>query len=349
MKRLHAGAWYAIAAALLFGASTPAAKPLLGSATPQLVAGLLYLGSGAGLFLLRLLRGRHSTETPLRKRDMLWMLGSIFFGGIAGPLLLMTGLARTPATTTSLMLNLETVFTALIAWIVFREHASLRTITGMAAILAGGVVLAWSGSPSMATLVGPLCIAGACVSWAIDNNLTRNISGSDPLEIASVKSLVAGGVNTSLAIFVQHAAPPSLAVIAISGVVGFFGYGLSLVFFVLALRHIGTARTGAYFSTAPFAGAALALLFGHGAMNWQLGATALLMGFGVWLHLSEVHEHEHEHETMQHDHLHVHDEHHQHEHADGVPMTEPHSHPHVHDALRHSHPHFPDLHHWHAH
>lgn len=349
MKRVHVGVWYAIAAALLFGASTPATKPLLGSLSPQIVAGILYLGSGMGLLVLRFFQRSRSVKTPLRKADAPWMLSSIVFGGAIGPLLLMTGLAQTPSTTTSLMLNLEGVFTALVAWIALREHAARRTVIGMVSILAGGVVLGWSGSPSFSASAGPLCIAGACLAWAIDNNLTRKISGSDPLQIASVKSISAGAANAALALFVQHATVPKLVTVGLLSGVGFFGYGLSLVCFVLALRHIGTARTGAYFSTAPFAGAALALLFGQGTLSWQLGTTALFMGFGVWLHVTETHEHEHAHEAVEHDHVHVHEDHHDHKHEPGVDVVGPHSHPHVHRALRHSHPHFPDLHHLHQH
>ena len=349
MKR-HQGALYAIAAAVLFGASTPAAKPLLGSASPLLVAGLLYLGSGVGLSIVRLFEiRRRSMETPLRRSDWPWMFGSIVFGGIVGPVLLMTGLARTPAATTSLLLNLEGLFTALLAWLAFREHASRRTVLGMLAILAGGVILAWSGSQSSSSIVGLLCIGGACLAWALDNNLTRNISGSDPLQIAGVKSLTAGIVNTSLAVFVTHATFPGAGAIAGAALIGFFGYGASLVLFVLALRNLGTARTGAYFSTAPFIGAALAFVSGSGMLNAQFGLAAGLMGIGVWLHLTETHSHEHTHEATEHEHVHTHDVHHQHAHLPGDPKTEPHSHRHRHEPIRHAHPHFPDVHHLHQH
>ena len=269
-------------------------------------------------------------------------------GGIIGPILLMLGLARTDAAAASLLLTLEGVATALLAWFVFHENFDRRIAIGMACLIAGAVVLSWSGTPSLAGLVGPLAIVAACVAWGLDNNLTRKVSLADPLQIVELKGLIAGPVNLVLGLSLGGSLP-QIAPMLLAGVVGFFGYGVSLALFILALRHLGTARTGAYFSTAPFIGAVAALLLLREPITLQLAIAGLLMGFGVWLHMTEDHEHEHEHEPMEHSHRHVHDEHHQHQHATDDPPGEPHTHRHRHERLRHKHPHVPDMHHTHRH
>ena len=342
----------AFLAALLFGASTPLAKSLVSDISPMMLAGLLYAGSGFGLgcwLLVRRLRPREAgAEAPLQRRDVPWLAGAVLFGGVLGPVLLMAGLVGTPASTASLLLNLEGVLTALLAWVVFRENVDVRIFTGMVAIVAGGVLLSWNQAPRAGVPWASLAIAAACACWAIDNNLTRAVSGGDPVQIAAIKGGVAGIINIAVALFMGHRLPDLLHLLA-AGVIGLTGYGISLVAFVLALRHLGAARTGAYFSTAPFVGAALSLLLLHespGGSFWMAGG---LMALGVWLHVSERHEHEHAHEAMEHEHLHRHDEHHLHVHDFAWDGSEPHSHPHTHEPLIHAHPHYPDLHHRHRH
>lgn len=344
------GVAFALFAAALFGAGTPFAKLLLGEGvTPVLLAGLLYLGSGCGLGLWWLARPRRGTsEASLKRADLPWLAGAIAFGGLVGPVLLLLGLAATPASTASLLLNLEGVFTALVAWFVFKENFDRRIALGMLAIVAGGAVLSWAGRPEAGVPWGPLAVAGACLCWAIDNNLTRQVSAADPVQVAATKGLVAGMVNTGIA-FATGATVPNVPAILGAAGVGFVGYGVSLMCFVLALRHLGTARTGAYFSTAPFVGAVVSLLVFREGVSWPLVVAGSLMGLGVYLHLTEIHDHEHEHDEMSHEHAHVHDEHHQHAHGPDDPPGEPHTHPHHHAAMRHSHPHFPDLHHRHEH
>ncbi|NUP87828.1 MAG: DMT family transporter [Burkholderiaceae bacterium] len=340
---------HALLAAALFGASTPFAKLLVGEMSPWLLAGLLYLGSGLGLAAARLIRDRGWTPSGLAKGEWRWLLGAIFFGGVLGPLALMFGLTRTSGSIASLLLNLEAVLTAVIAWGVFREHADRRIVLGMLAIVAGGVVLSWSGGEGGANdWLGPLAIAAGCLCWAIDNNLTRRVSASDALFIAATKGAVAGTVNVVLA-FALGASLPDGPVLLGTLVVGLSGYGISLVLFVLALRGLGTARTGACFSTAPFIGAAVSLVLLGESTSIAFWIAAALMGGGVWLHLTEHHEHEHEHEPMEHGHRHSHDEHHQHEHDFAWDSDEPHEHRHRHEALLHKHPHFPDIHHRHSH
>jgi drug/metabolite transporter (DMT)-like permease len=347
--KLDPGIVSALAAAVLFGASTPLAKRLIEDIDPWMLAGLLYLGSGIGLALLRLVR--RATGSPralLRREDRSWLALAILAGGVVGPVLMMSGLAHSAASSASLLLNLEAVFTALIAWFVFHENVDRRVAVGFWAITAGAVVLSAGGPLAATNLFGPLAIAGACLAWGIDNNLTRRVSSSDATLIAMLKGLTAGTVNVVIALSLGAHWPAPQALASAAGV-GFVGYGLSLVLFVLALRRLGAARTAAYFSMAPFVGAVLALLILHEAITLQLLIAGTLMAVGLWLHLTEQHEHEHEHEPLVHEHTHVHDLHHQHEHTGAEPPGEPHTHRHAHAVLRHRHAHYPDEHHRHEH
>lgn len=343
------GAVASLLAALLFGGSTPLAKLLLGTVEPILLAGVFYLASGVLLLSLRGTRRRlgKSTEASLTRADAPWMAGATLAGGVVGPILLMVGLRATAASTASLLLNLEGVLTALLAWFVFRENFDRRIAAGMAAIVTGGVVLAW-GDPAGPGL-GALAIAGACLAWALDNNLTRRVAAADPLQVAGIKGLVAGLVNGAIGLAVTRAQLPRPSVILAAAVVGSLGYGVSLTLFVRALRTLGTARTGAYFSTAPFLGASIAVVALDEPLTIRLAIAGALMAAGVWLHLTEHHEHEHRHEALHHAHAHEHDEHHRHEHGPQDPPGEPHAHWHRHETILHRHPHYPDLHHRHEH
>src|SRR5215470_5893845 len=344
---------YALASAALFGISTPAAKVLVGSIDPAVLAGLLYCGAGVGVAAMRRLapRGSGSANAPqvaLARADIGWLAFAIAVGGIAGPLLMMWGLARTDGATASLLLTLEGAATALLAWFVFHENFDRRVALGMLCLAAGAIPLAWSGTPGFAGLVGPLAIIGACLAWGLDNNLTRKVALADPLQIVQLKGHVAGPVNLALGLWAGGSLPQALD-IALAAIVGFLGYGLSLALFVVALRHLGAARTSAYFSTAPFVGAVVAVVALGEPVSAGLIAAAALMAIGVWLHVTERHEHEHVHEAMVHAHPHVHDEHHQHQHSPQDPPGEPHTHAHEHGGLRHAHPHTPDAHHVHRH
>jgi drug/metabolite transporter (DMT)-like permease len=262
----------------------------------------------------------------------------------------MAGLRSTSGATASLLLNLEAMLTAVLAWVVFRENADRRMVLGMACIVAGGMALAWPGGGVQAQSSGGgvLLVSLACLCWAVDNNLTRKVSASDALFIAGTKGLVAGVFNTLLAVGLGAALPDTPTLLA-TLLVGLLGYGVSLVLFVLALRGLGTARTGAYFSTAPFMGAALALLVFAEPVSLAFWMAAALMALGVGLHLSERHAHDHRHEPLEHDHMHSHDAHHQHAHAFSWNSSAAHRHPHQHANMQHSHPHYPDIHHRHRH
>jgi len=346
------GVLFALLAAILFGASAPIAKGLLQDASPQMLAGILYLGSGLGLFVVfAMQRDRNATAARLTRYDLPWLAGAILAGGCVGPLLLMIGLTHTHASIASLLLNLEGAFTALFAWFIFRENFDRRIALGMAAILAGGAVISWQGRAEFGSVIGPIAIAGACLAWAIDNNLTQRVSASNPVQIAMLKGLVAGTTNLVIALALGATFPGS-TIIASAAVLGFLSYGVSLVFFVLALRRLGTARTGAYFSTAPFVGAIVSLIVWRDPITIGLFFGGALMAIGVWLHVTDVHEHVHSHLAMDHAHPHVHDEHHQHVHGpEDPPVTDPHPHTHLHhhEPLVHSHAHYPDIHHRHDH
>ena len=350
-------AFTALLAAALFGATTPLAKALLGSLSPFLLAGLFYLGSGIGLAVVILARrlngrahGQPASHNRFPLREVPWLAGAIVAGGVLGPALLMLGLKTTPAATGSLLLNLEGVFTALIAWIVFRENVDIQVFLGMAAIVAGGVALSWApGQPGAAGLApGTLLLVGACACWAVDNNLTRKVSTHDAMFIACIKGLVAGSVNVALAL-ILGAAWPKAATVALAMLTGFAGYGVSLVLFVVALRNLGTARTGAYFSVAPLFGVTLSWLLWPEMPPLLFWVAAALMTLGVWLHIRERHEHPHTHAPLDHTHRHRHDAHHQHEHDFAWDGDEPHTHPHSHAPITHAHAHFPDIHHRHTH
>jgi drug/metabolite transporter (DMT)-like permease len=342
----ESGVRSALAAALLFGAGTPFAKLLLDGASPWLLAGLLYLGSGAGLFVYR--RIARPTPISMTRADKAWLAAAIFAGGVIGPALLMLGLSGMPASGASLLLNAEGVFTALIAWFVFRENFDRRIALGMLLIVVGAVVLGWPGSADFGSVLPGLAVLGACLAWALDNNFTRKAALSDATFIAMTKGLIAGATNTALAL-AAGAALPSLPIIAGAAVLGLLSYGVSLVLFVVALRELGTARTGAYFSTAPFAGALIALFLLGEPVTWQLVVAGAFMAWGVWLHLTEHHAHGHSHAPAAHEHMHIHDQHHRHAHEPGVDVDKPHVHAHRHEAMTHEHPHYPDSHHRHEH
>lgn len=339
----------ALGSALLFGATIPFAKILAGDVSPLLLAGLLYLGSGLGLWAVRILRDRRLGWPHLASRDWWCFAGAIVAGGVIAPILLMSGLRQSSASSASLLLNQETVFTALIAWLVFRENTDRRLVWGMLLIAAGGAVLAWPrGVVGFPGIHGALLIVGACFCWAIDNNLTRKVSLADADFIAGTKGLIAGMTNLALAVALGAQLPAPLILFS-AMTLGLLGYGVSLVLFVLALRGLGTARAAAYFSTAPFLGAAIALLALHEPTPVGFWLSALLMAVGVAVHLTERHTHEHSHEVLAHAHPHAHDAHHQHAHDGPWDGVEPHTHVHRHDTLTHEHVHYPDLHHRHEH
>ncbi len=334
-----------LAAAALFGASTPAAKLLVADIGALMLAGLLYLGAGAALSAI-MLAGPRREEAPLRLEDLRTLAPMILAGGVVGPVLLVLGLARVSAVAASLLLNLEAPLTIALAVIAFRDHLSRREALGVAVILIGAAALGFGPGAVRADMVGVLCLVAACGAWALDNNLAQRLALRDPVAVARAKTLVAGAVTVLLA-FATREPVPAMGVVLGALVIGSAGYGASIVLHLLAVRGLGAARQAALFATAPFIGAAVAVpLLGErpGARDVAAGA---LMAFGVWVMLRARHRHVHEHEPIEHEHRHVHDEHHQHEHA-GL-FAGAHSHVHRHGPLVHDHPHVPDTHHRHGH
>ena len=339
------GVQAALLAAVLFGAGTPIAKLLLGDVSPWLLAGLLYCGSGLGLGLIRLIRD--SSAERLQRHEMPPLVGAVLFGGVIGPVLLMLGLSNMPASGASLLLNAESVFTAVLAWWVFKENFDRRIALGMLAIVAGAVVLSIPSGGNLDSPWPALAILGACLAWGMDNNLTRKLALHDATWLACVKGAVAGPVNLLLA-FILGAQLPGPWSVTAAVTVGFLAYGISLVLFIVGMRHLGTARAGAYYAIAPFFGAILAVALGD-KVTWPMLLAGILMAMGVWLHLTERHHHRHVHPPAIHDHSHTHDEHHEHDHTEPAAAGTRHKHRHIHQPVAHSHDHYPDMDHRHEH
>jgi drug/metabolite transporter (DMT)-like permease len=344
--RFQRYALLALASAALFGAATPAVKPLAVSLHPVLLAGLLYLGSFLGLALARSARRGDRGERSLGRQDLVPLGGAILAGGIAAPVLLVWGLSGLAASATSLLLAAESVLTVLLAAALFREAVAGRIWIAAALVLGAGALLAWTPGTEIPVSLPALAVLAACLLWGLDNNLTRKVASADPYAIAMWKGMVAGAVNTAIGLYLAPAVPDAAWLGALG--IGALGYGLSLVLYVFALRHLGAARTAAHFGTAPFFGAGLSIALLGEPVTPYLAAAFALTALGTWLALTERHGHAHRHEAMEHEHRHVHDVHHQHAHR-GDEGPAPHSHPHGHDPVRHSHEHFPDLHHRHRH
>ena len=343
----------AIIAAALFGASAPISKLLLGEITPTLMASFLYLGSGIGLFLLRSFQSsdtRFGDEARLTKNDWPWLIGAVFVGGIAAPIVLMFGLKNTPASTASLMLNFEGVATTVIAVFAFKEAVGKRIWLAVLLITTASILLSWDSSGQWGFSLGALGVLGACVLWGIDNNFTRNVSAKDPLSIVTIKGLSAGMFSLILSVILGLPLP-SLKFIFLAMVLGFFSYGLSIVLFIHAMRELGTARTSSLFGTAPFVGAALSLFLFRESQGTLFFLSLPVMIIGAVFLLREEHEHLHEHKSTVHEHRHFHsDAHHFHCHSDdAIPKNGYHSHVHKHELIIHEHQHTPDIYHRHAH
>jgi drug/metabolite transporter (DMT)-like permease len=342
----------ALASALLFGAGTPLAKLLLADVSPFMLAGLLYAGSGVGLGLYRL--ARRAPRVRPRGREWLPLAGAILSGGVVAPVLLFAGLTHLPASGASLLLNAESVFTALVAWWVFRENRGPRVVLGFAAIVAGAAVLAASSGVEVGDAWPSVAVLAACLLWGVDNNLTRAVSRLDAVWLAALKGSVAGGVNLSLA-FALGSRLPGIAQVVASMALGLAAYGVSLVMFIVALRKVGTARAGAYFAVAPFFGALVAVALGD-AVTVPLTLAGLLMVAGVWLHVTERHDHLHWHPPTAPYEAHTHDEFDERRdeaqgdaRSDVADGADEHRHAAAHAALSHRHGHFPDSAHRHAH
>jgi drug/metabolite transporter (DMT)-like permease len=344
----------ALGAAVLFGASAPLSKILLQDVEPVVLAGLLYLGSGVSAVILRFFRlaseKNVSIEADLTSRDLPWLAGAVVAGGILAPIILLIGLQSTPAATASLLLNLESVATVVIASFIFSEAIGKRIWWAMASLTIAGIVLSVDFTGSWGLSFGAMAVIGACFLWGLDNNLTRNVSAKDPLSIVAIKGLVAGSFSLVLGLILGNSLP-SLGIITLAMLVGSFSYGVSITLFVLAMRSLGAARTVTLYATAPFVGVALSLILLREQPSSLFYVSLPLMILGVVLMLNESHAHSHAHRFEQHDHSHSHpDNHHLHTHKSKSPEEAiTHSHAHTHPPVEHEHAHTPDLHHRHPH
>lgn len=338
----------ALIAAILFGASTPFAKILLGNVEPIPLAGLLYLGCGLTLLIFKLFQNNKSKETQLEKSDYLWLMGAIIAGGILAPIVLLFSLQNTSAATASLLLNFEAVATTLIAGVFFKEYIGKSVVIAIVFITLAGIFLSFDFSSAWGISLGALGIILACILWGLDNNFTRNISSKDPVSIVMVKGLAAGCFSIILAFLLQQSFP-AWNIIVYALILGAFSYGLSLLLFITALKDLGASRTSALYGIAPFFGAILSFILVKSDLQITFYFSIPLMVAGAYLILKEQHEHLHHHEVMTHNHKHRHDDgHHNHVHENMSKDLE-HSHEHTHEAMEHDHPHTPDIHHRHAH
>jgi drug/metabolite transporter (DMT)-like permease len=378
------GAVFGLTAALLFGASAPLAKRLLPGVTPLMLAALLYGGAGLALLAWGLVRRAlasaavgaviagagaltpsSAVEASLRASDVPALAGIVLLGGVVGPICMLVGIARLSGVSGALLLNLEAPLTALLAVLIFREHLGVRGVVAIV-LVVGGAALLGAGevaTPGQGSARGALAVAAACLAWAIDNNLTQRLSVRDPIAVVRIKALGAAACNLALA-FGFGSPLPAAWVIAAALLVGAASYGVSVVLDFHALRILGAAREAAYFATAPFAGALVAIpLFGQRPGRAELLAGATMVA-GVIALFRDRHGHPHTHEAIAHDHVHVHDQHHRHAHDHPAPNAgaaaagpghlvagseQPHSHWHVHDPVAHEHPHSSDIHHRHRH
>lgn len=341
------GAAAALGAAVAFGSTAPAAKVLLAHVEPLMLGAVLYLGAGVGLTIVRLVVPSRRAEAALRRADVPLLVGVATFGAIVAPLLLLTGLRRVSAVTGSLLLNLESPFTVALAVVWFGEHLGGRAALGTVAMLLGAVTLCLGPDLAFSSqLSGVVAVAGACLAWAIDNNLMQRLALRDPLRVAQAKGLLGGGLAFVIALGAGADVPP-VGTLSAGVAVGFVSYGLSVALALYAMRLIGVAREAAWFATAPFIGVVASVA----VLGEPFGARELValvfMAAGLVLLMTERHSHWHVHEPLRHDHRHVHDEHHQHLHAPDDPLGEPHAHEHTHAALAHEHPHATDVHHRH--
>lgn len=341
---------FVVISAFLYGLSQPLAKLLLNDITPVAMAGLLYAGSFAGLSLFSLIPGTTGSKkyVPVSRKDLPYLAGSVISGGILAPICMMLGLSYVSGFTASLFGNLEAVATALIAYLFFKENTGKRLWIALTLMTAAVILLAWDPGQGKFAVTGPIFLLLGMICWGIDNNVTCVISDKDPIFIARVKSIVSGLISITIAVVVLGAKirPDIMLVYALT--LGAFSYGASLVFFIKSLEKLGSARTGALFSVAPFVGAIGSLIILKDWPGWTMFPAAGLMAGGAWLILNESHSHFHCHESVTHVHQHNHDDlHHTHCHDELAP--EPHAHEHTHPDENHEHAHTPDSHHRHGH
>jgi drug/metabolite transporter (DMT)-like permease len=343
---LRAGIGFALAAALSFGVTMPVIEAMGRPVGPLTTAALLYAGACLSALLLRLLspaKGRALDRSHLPRLAVIAVLGAAL-----APVLLAWGLQRSGATTGSLLLNFEAVFTVILAGIAHKEPIGGRVLLAVTLMVVAGALLAIDGAiGARGSTAGALAVVGATLAWALDNTLTRPLAEEDPVAVVAAKGALGAALTGGLALVRGEPLPPMGSVVALLAC-GATGYGLSLRFYLMAQRRIGAARTGSVFALAPFVGAAVAWLAGGRSAGPLTGVAAGLFAAAVFVHLTERHRHRHRHPALAHSHVHRHDDGH-HDHVHVPPVVGEHAHPHRHEALEHDHEHAPDLHHRHEH
>jgi len=344
---IRRGIGFAILAALLFGVTVPFLKLAGGGTGTWASASLLYLGAAVGAGLVLAIRRRAPEMALTRGRDGLRLLAVAVLGAVCAPALLILGVKRTDAATTSLLLTLEMPFTLVLARLFFREHLGRRATVAAMFVAAGSVLLSGMPSGSGTGLGGVAFVAAATLAWSLDNIISRTLADHDPIAVVALKGLIGGGISAAVAAATGQSFP-DVSVGAAIFAIGAVGFGLSLQFYLRAQTLVGAARTASVFAAAPFVGGAISLALGSPWPGWHFLVAAALLVAGVTLHISERHRHHHTHEPLVHEHMHTHDDqHHGHTH-DPLPSG-PHSHRHEHPALSHEHEHSDDIHHRHRH
>lgn len=340
--------FYAILAAICYGVSTPVSKFLLQYVPSAFMAALLYIGAGAGMSVVSAFRGRQirQKEARLAKKELPYVIAMIILD-IAAPFLLMTGLSMTTAATASLLSNFEIVATAMIAFFAFKEAVGKRMWLAISLITIASIILSVEDLSSFTFSPGSALILAACACWGIENNCTRMLSLKNPAQIVIIKGIGSGTGSLLIALSTGHYTT-SILPIAGALLLGFITYGLSIYFYILAQRHLGAARTSAFYAFAPFIGVGLSLITFREfpAVSFILGL--ILMIIGTYFTVFENHRHSHVHQEIKHEHRHCHDDGH-HNHKHDFPVEGEHNHIHFHEKQVHNHLHMPDIHHSHAH
>jgi drug/metabolite transporter (DMT)-like permease len=341
------GGLLALLASALFGLSTPMVQSLGKGVGSFTTAALLYAGAAVVAWVFR---QPAAQEAGIKKSDWPRLFAMAGTGAVIGPVALAWGLQHTSGSSASLMLTLEAVFTAVLAWRWYGETLDKRVIAAVALMLAGGIVLVIEqGTLGQVQLWGLLAVMVATVAWGVDNTLSRGVADRDPGQVVLVKAALGSVCTLALAILFDEPFPLAMTAMGLVAV-GATGYGLSLRFYLLAQRTFGAARTGSVFAFAPFIGAIGALALGDRSGSGLMVAAGALMLLGVLLHLMESHAHDHTHDELEHEHAHRHDDgHHDHDHDHETMPIGTHSHRHKHAPVSHSHAHVPDAHHGHRH
>ena len=336
----------ALLSAILFGASTPAAKVLLENISPFTLAGLLYLGAALGVLPFSKKKNNALEIKKIGKKNMLYLLGAIVFGGLVGPVLLLFGLDQASASSVSMWLNLELVATALLGFFIFKDHLGKFGWIGVVGTVIASVLL--SQYEQSIGIYSLLLIFAACVCWGLDNHLAALIDRITPSQTTFWKGLFAGGTNLIIGLSIESS-QLTVLVVVLALMVGIFAYGFSITLYILSAQNLGATRSQMIFASAPFFGVVLSVLLLGESITLITIAAMILLVISLIILFRDQHIHTHSHDMLEHKHLHHHhDKHHNHGHSNDKKVIY-HNHWHTHEPVVHRHPHWPDIHHRHKH